>query len=86
MADISNFANHFTNEMVCSIGQTAEGESAESCDVFSDFGYVAPVSTTLRFPPPHMTCMYPPPHMAYDISITLSYIQSIRVSSSPYDI
>ena len=60
MADISNFANHFTNEMVSNVGPAAEGET---CDVFSDFGYVAPVSSTLRYPPPHMTYMYPPPHM-----------------------
>ena len=36
LADISNFANHFTNEMVSNLRPAAE---AETCDVFSDFRY-----------------------------------------------
>ena len=37
LADISNFANHFTNEMVSNLRPGTEGET---CDVFSDFRYV----------------------------------------------
>ena len=56
MADISNFANHFTSEMVSNLRPNSlathstclpkDGE-ADTCDEFSDFSYVAPVSKDL---------------------------------------
>jgi len=45
LADISNFANHFTSEMVTNL-RAKDGE-ADACDEFSDFSYVAPVSKNL---------------------------------------